>query len=91
MRYGVYLALQYAVYYIRFSFRFLLTNPSQNGPLNLFTIRNDPGKVHHVFRGHSGPVAAMCLQSDETGVLSAGWDGQAIVSFTASTYLITWS
>ena len=31
---------------------------------------------------HRGPVSALSLQHDERGFFSAGWDGQAIVSYT---------
>jgi transcriptional activator SPT8 len=30
--------------------------------------------------GHRGPVSALSMEHDEKGYLSAGWDGEALVS-----------
>ncbi len=31
--------------------------------------------------GHRGPVSALSLDHDEKGFFSAGWDGDALVSY----------
>lgn len=64
----------------------LLMRLWQQGHINLFTVRHDPGRLAHVLRGHRGPVSSLSLQHDEKGVFSAGWDGEAIVSSTLWTY-----
>ncbi|EPQ58028.1 WD40 repeat-like protein [Gloeophyllum trabeum ATCC 11539] len=51
---------------------------SDQGHINLFTVRHDPGRLCHVMRGHRGHVSALSIQHDEKGFLSAGWDGDAI-------------
>jgi len=51
---------------------------SDQGHINLFTVRHDPGRLCHVMRGHRGPVAGLAMQHDEMGFFSAGWDGDAI-------------
>ncbi|KAF8320054.1 WD40 repeat-like protein [Clavulina sp. PMI_390] len=52
---------------------------TKEGPINLFTIRHDPGTVHHVLSGgHTNAVASMCLTHDESGLLSCAWDGIAL-------------
>jgi transcriptional activator SPT8 len=56
-----------------------LSQISQRGIINLFTVRHEPGKLCHVLNGHRGPVSALSLDYDEKGVFSAGWDGEAIV------------
>ncbi|EMD38271.1 hypothetical protein CERSUDRAFT_152998 [Gelatoporia subvermispora B] len=51
---------------------------SDQGQINLFTVRHEPGRlVHSMFR-HRGPVSALALQHDEKGFFSAGWDGEAV-------------
>lgn len=32
--------------------------------------------------GHRGPVSALSMEHDEKGYFSAGWDGEALVSYT---------
>ncbi|KDQ11704.1 hypothetical protein BOTBODRAFT_135510 [Botryobasidium botryosum FD-172 SS1] len=50
---------------------------TKTGHLNLFTVRHDPGRIHHVLPGHRGPISGLALQGDEKAVFSAGWDGEA--------------
>ncbi|KAF5330328.1 hypothetical protein D9619_005640 [Psilocybe cf. subviscida] len=52
---------------------------SDAGYINLFTLRHDPGRLIHVMNGHQRtPISALCLDYDEKGFFSAGWDGVAI-------------
>lgn len=51
---------------------------SQNGLINLFTVRHEPGRLCHVMRGHTKPVSALALNHHEKGFFSASWDGEAI-------------
>ncbi|KZT26526.1 WD40 repeat-like protein [Neolentinus lepideus HHB14362 ss-1] len=51
---------------------------TDQGHINLFTVRHDPGRLCHVMRGHSGNVSALSIQHDEKGFLSAGLDGDTI-------------
>lgn len=68
------------------SFVFLLTSLLQAGYINLFTLRHDPGRLIHVMNGHQRtPISALCLDYDEKGFFSAGWDGVAIVRFLQRT------
>ncbi|TFK54780.1 WD40 repeat-like protein [Heliocybe sulcata] len=53
---------------------------TDQGHVNLFTVRHDPGRLCHVMRGHIGNVSALSIQDDEKGFLSAGLDGDTIVS-----------
>lgn len=53
---------------------------SQQGHINLFTVRHDPGQLCYVMYGHRGPVSSLSMQYDEKGFFSAGWDGEALVS-----------
>lgn len=56
----------------------------QAGYINLFTLRHDPGRLIHVMNGHHRtPISALCLDYDEKGFFSAGWDGVAIVSVSS--------
>ncbi|KAF9483750.1 WD40 repeat-like protein, partial [Pholiota conissans] len=49
------------------------------GYINLFTLRHEPGKLCHVMNTQSrSPISALCLDYDEKGFFSAGWDGVAI-------------
>lgn len=53
---------------------------NQAGAINLFTLRHEPGRLCHVMTGHNRtPISALCLDYDEKGFFSAGWDGVAIV------------
>ncbi|ESK94529.1 transcription factor [Moniliophthora roreri MCA 2997] len=52
---------------------------TDTGPINLFTVRHEPGRLCHTFTGHRGPVSAMSMDHDEQGFFSAGWDGDAIL------------
>ncbi|TFY83718.1 hypothetical protein EWM64_g303 [Hericium alpestre] len=51
---------------------------SNAGNINLYTIRHEPGRIFHTMEAHRGPVSALCLQHDEKGFFSAGWDGNAL-------------
>ncbi|KAL0946580.1 hypothetical protein HGRIS_012782 [Hohenbuehelia grisea] len=50
---------------------------SDSGRINLFTVRQDPGRLWHSMAGHRGPVSALALDHDEKSFFSAGWDGEA--------------
>lgn len=65
----------------------------QKGSINLFTIRHDQGQIRHVFRsstisgqGHqsNAAVSVLALGSDETSMLSGGWDNAILVRFVVS-------
>lgn len=51
---------------------------SDQGNVNLYTVRHDPGRLIHIMKGHRGSVSGLALQHDEMGYFSAGWDGDAI-------------
>ncbi|KAF9053769.1 WD40 repeat-like protein [Hymenopellis radicata] len=51
---------------------------SENGAINLFTVRHDPGTLCYTMQGHRRPVSALALDHDEKSFFSAGWDGDAI-------------
>ncbi|CCM04614.1 uncharacterized protein FIBRA_06798 [Fibroporia radiculosa] len=52
---------------------------SDQGQINLFTVRHDPGRLCHSMKGHRGrPVSGLAMQHDEKGFFSAGWDGEAV-------------
>ncbi|EEB91018.1 hypothetical protein MPER_10697 [Moniliophthora perniciosa FA553] len=53
---------------------------TDTGPINLFTVRHEPGRLCHTLTGHRGPVSAMSMDHDEQGFLSAGWGEEAIVN-----------
>lgn len=54
----------------------------QRGHINLFTVRHDPGRLVHVLaNGHRGPISALSIDHNEKGFFSAGWDGEATVSY----------
>jgi transcriptional activator SPT8 len=57
----------------------MLSQFSQRGIINLFTVRHEPGRLIHVLNGQRGPVSALALDYDEKSFFSAGWDGEAIV------------
>ncbi|CAL1704691.1 unnamed protein product [Somion occarium] len=50
---------------------------SDQGNINLYTVRHEPGRLCHVMNGHRGPVSAMAMEYDEKGFYSAGWDSEA--------------
>ncbi|KAI0798006.1 WD40-repeat-containing domain protein [Abortiporus biennis] len=50
---------------------------SEQGHINLFTVRHEPGRLCHVMPGHRGPVSSLAMEHDEKGFFSAGWDGEA--------------
>ncbi|KAG0165088.1 Transcription factor spt8 [Apophysomyces sp. BC1015] len=47
---------------------------TENGNINLLTVRHDEGKCHHVLRKHTSPVSVLRLTPSETGVISGSWD-----------------
>ncbi|KAH8833634.1 WD40 repeat-like protein [Flagelloscypha sp. PMI_526] len=52
---------------------------TQQGHLNLFTVRHEPGhRFHTIKAAHSGPISSLCLDRDEVGVFSGGWDGYTV-------------
>ncbi|KAF9013876.1 WD40-repeat-containing domain protein [Cyathus striatus] len=51
---------------------------TDSGHINLFTLRHEPGRLVHVMNKHKGPVSSLCLDYDEKGFFSAGWDGEAL-------------
>lgn len=52
----------------------------QSGPINLFTVRHEPGRLCHTLVGHRDLVSSLSLNHDEKSLFSASWDGEAIVS-----------
>ncbi|KAJ3999144.1 WD40-repeat-containing domain protein [Lentinula boryana] len=48
------------------------------GPINLFTVRHEPGRLCHTFVGHRDLVSSLSLNHDEKSLFSASWDGEAI-------------
>lgn len=73
---------------------------TDSGAINLFTLRHEPGRLCHVMTGHNRTaISALCLDYDEKGFFSAGWDGvatqwdlntgQNIRSFTAHNAQLT--
>lgn len=65
---------------------------SETGSIHLYGVRHEPGVTRHVFRKHKGAVSALALTSDETSMISGGWDrgvhqwdlntGQVVRSFS---------
>ncbi|KIP09536.1 hypothetical protein PHLGIDRAFT_29015 [Phlebiopsis gigantea 11061_1 CR5-6] len=51
---------------------------TEDGHINLFTLRHEPGRLCFVFPGHRGPVSGLSIQHDEKGFFSAGWNGEAM-------------
>lgn len=52
----------------------------QSGAINLFTVRHEEGKCHHVLRQHKAPVSVLKITQDETGCVSGSWDKTVLVS-----------
>ncbi|KAH8107051.1 WD40 repeat-like protein [Cristinia sonorae] len=50
---------------------------SDQGNINLFTVRHEPGRLVHVMNEHRGPVSSLAMEHDQKGFFSAGWDGEA--------------
>ncbi|KAF9075225.1 WD40-repeat-containing domain protein [Rhodocollybia butyracea] len=48
------------------------------GPINLFTVRHEPGRLCHTLVGHRDLVSSLALNHDEKSLFSASWDGEAI-------------
>ncbi|KAJ8078848.1 Transcription factor spt8 [Marasmius tenuissimus] len=51
---------------------------SNSGPINLLTVRHEPGRLCHTLVGHRDAVSSMSMDHDEKGFFSAGWDGDVI-------------
>ncbi|KAF5377017.1 hypothetical protein D9757_007716 [Collybiopsis confluens] len=51
---------------------------TDSGPINLFTVRHEPGRLIHTLVGHRDLVSALTLDHDENSLFSASWDGEAI-------------
>jgi len=51
---------------------------TDSGPINLFTVRHDPGRLCHTLVGHRDLVSSLALNHDEKSLFSASWDGEAI-------------
>ncbi|PWN48546.1 WD40 repeat-like protein [Violaceomyces palustris] len=47
---------------------------SESGSINLWGIRHEPGVVRHVLRKHTAAVSALALTSNDTELISGGWD-----------------
>ncbi|CAG8442037.1 11505_t:CDS:10 [Scutellospora calospora] len=45
-----------------------------SGAINLFTVRHEEGRCHHVMRQHKSPVSVLKITSDETSFVSGSWD-----------------
>ncbi|CAG8613978.1 6342_t:CDS:10 [Dentiscutata heterogama] len=46
----------------------------ESGAINLFTVRHEEGRCHHVMRKHKQPVSVLKITSDETSFVSGSWD-----------------
>lgn len=46
----------------------------ESGAINLFTVRHEEGRCHHVMRKHKSPVSVLKITSDETNFVSGSWD-----------------
>ncbi|CAG8473026.1 13718_t:CDS:10, partial [Racocetra persica] len=46
----------------------------ESGAINLFTVRHEEGRCHHVMRKHKSPVSVLKITNDETGFVSGSWD-----------------
>ncbi|KAG8835289.1 Transcription factor spt8 [Serendipita sp. 399] len=51
---------------------------SANGEIHLYTVRHEPGRVHHTFTDHEAAVSTLCLSTDEKTAFSGSQDGQAL-------------
>ncbi|KAJ4487884.1 WD40 repeat-like protein [Lentinula aciculospora] len=51
---------------------------TDSGPINLFTVRHEPGRLCHTLVGHRDLVSSLSLNHDEKSLFSASWDGEAI-------------
>ncbi|CAG8539092.1 3966_t:CDS:10 [Ambispora gerdemannii] len=50
----------------------------ESGGINLFTVRHEEGKCHHVLKEHNGPVSVLKITQDEIGFISGSWDKQVL-------------
>ncbi|KAI9292689.1 WD40 repeat-like protein [Neoconidiobolus thromboides FSU 785] len=46
----------------------------KNGDINLYTVRHEEGKLHHVFREHGEPVSVLKTFNNEKALISGSWD-----------------
>lgn len=53
---------------------------TENGSINLVTVRHDEGKCHHVLRHHTAPVSVLRIAPAETSVISGSWDKAVLAS-----------
>ncbi|CAG8579771.1 1636_t:CDS:10 [Paraglomus occultum] len=45
-----------------------------SGSINLYTVRHEEGRCHHVLRQHRRPVSVLKITQDEYGCVSGSWD-----------------
>ncbi|KAG9287945.1 hypothetical protein G9A89_017540 [Geosiphon pyriformis] len=50
----------------------------ESGGINLFTVRHEEGRCHHVLKEHNGPVSILKITKDETKFISGSWDKQVL-------------
>lgn len=48
---------------------------TQSGPINLYSLRHQPGRLIHSLTGHTNVVSALQLLPGDKGLLSGSWDG----------------
>ena len=70
---------------------FVLEADGQSGPINMYTLRHDPGRLVHTLRGHRSVVSSMAVLPDEKGLMSGSWDGSIKVSQTLHLPPFCWS
>ncbi|CAG8529239.1 7308_t:CDS:10 [Diversispora eburnea] len=46
----------------------------ESGAINLFSVRHEEGRCHHVMRKHKSPVSILKITHDEKGFVSGSWD-----------------
>ncbi|CAH1761387.1 15081_t:CDS:10 [Entrophospora sp. SA101] len=46
----------------------------ESGSINLYTVRHEEGRCHHVLRHHKAPVSVLKITQEETGCVSGSWD-----------------
>lgn len=56
---------------------------SRSGPINLYSLRHQPGRLIHSLKGHSSVVSALQLLPGDKSLLSGSWDGVVKVSMKA--------
>lgn len=53
---------------------------TQSGPINLYSLRHQPGHLVATLTGHTSVVSALELLPSEMGAISGSWDGTVRVS-----------